>query len=316
MSLIRRENTQKEWGGKIAAYLFLAGAGAGAYLVAFIAVLVRPGLSSLVVTAVLLSFFLLIAGTAFLVFDLGKKSLAFLAFSRPSRSWISRGTIIITAFLLLDFVYIVTGVWPAAGHDLASVPLLVLGSLTAAAALLVLTYTGMVLGAARPVEFWNPGFLVVLFLVSGISSGIAGTVLCLSVYGLFPGRETENTLEFLAACGAAALALEAAVLGLYLFSMSRRAPSSASVLIVTGGSLSRMFWGAVVASLLINLAFDCCVACSYSASALHLPVPAIAVSLLGLLSGFMLRYIIVAGGVAAPVNIGGRLVPAPRVTIS
>ncbi len=307
-------NTQKAWGWKVAAYLFLAGAGAGSYLAAFTLALIGPRFSLVIRIGTVLSIVLIIAGIFFLIFDLGKKSFAFLAFSRPGHSWISRGTIFITAFILFDFLYILMVVWPYPGNDPASGASLVLGIVTAVMALLTLTYTGMVLGFARPVAFWNPGFLTVLFLVSGITSGIAGIVLCLSVYHLFPGTETDNAWHALAGYNAIILTLEAAVIFLYFFSMSRLVKARASVRVILRGRLSPLFWGVIIVGLVLSLSFDFYVTIISSYDSSYLTILSIAANTLGLLSGFMLRYVIIAGGAVAPLNIRGIYVPFPQIS--
>jgi polysulfide reductase chain C len=299
-------NTQKAWGGKVAAYLFLAGSGAGAYLAAFAAALLKPEWTAVIRTGGLLSLVLLAAGILFLLFDLGKKQLAPLAFSRPGRSWISRGTVFIAVFMLFDFIFMLT-VWSIPGPEPGLKSWLIPGAVAAAAALLVLTYTGMVLGAARPVELWNPAFLVVLFLVSGISSGIA-CIVCCSVYGLFPGQATGSVLQSLAGINAFILTAEAAVISLFLTIMSRRATARGSVRLIIRGKLSPLFWGVVAAGMAISLAFD--YYAGYTSS-FHFHAAAIAASLLGLSSGFMLRYVIILSGAAAPLNVQGRLISPP-----
>ena len=306
-------NRQKAWGGKIAAYLFLAGAGAGAYLAAFFLALIRPELTIAINTGLALSLSLMVLGILFLILDLGKKLLAFLAFSRPRESWISRGTIIITAFLIFDIAYFVI-ITRAGGMEDTAGWGLVWGILAAIFALLTLTYTGMVLGAARPVVFWDPGFLTVLFLVSGISSGIAGMVFCLSIYNLSSDMALASSLLFLMHYNAFVLTAEVIVIGLYLFRMYRRVQPRPSVRLILKGNLAVPFWGVVVVGLLVSLVFDYCLA--YLSVPVSVPISAVAVavSLAGLSSGFTLRYIAVAAGISLPLNIEGRLISIPQIT--
>jgi polysulfide reductase chain C len=304
-------NTQKAWGGKVAAYLFLAGGGAGAYLAAFFTALVRPELTAVIKTGLVVSLALMITGVLFLVFDLGKKFLAFLAFSRPRDSWISRGAIIITAFIIFDLTNLVTAGLYSSGLE---APGLVLGSVTAILALLTLTYTGMVLGAARPVVFWDPAFLTALFLVSGISSGIAGTVFCLSIYNLSADLAFENSLLFLALYNSFVLTAEAVVIGFYLLRMYQNTRARASVCLVVRGNLAPPFWGLVVAGLLVSMAFDYCIAYLSVPMSTPLAAAVLPVSLAGLSSGLMLRYIVVSAGISLPLNVEGLPVYFPKIT--
>ena len=97
---------QKVWGWELAWYLFLAGVGAGAYLLGFVLELVDADLVPISRITVIFSAPIVILGTIFLILDLGRKPLFFLACAQPSSSWIARGTIILTVFIILDLLYI------------------------------------------------------------------------------------------------------------------------------------------------------------------------------------------------------------------
>lgn len=304
-------DSQKTWGGKIAAYLFLAGVGAGAYLVGFLANLLYPDLVILSKIGVLLSVPLVIIGILFLICDLGKRPLAFLVFSQPKSSWIARGTIIITVFVILALVHIGVWIWPFT--ILEGIPglHLALGSIAAIFALLTLIYTGMVLGAAKPIVFWDSMFLPGLFLVSGISTGTMGVAFYLSVYGLSAGLAFEQPLTLLVRYDAFIIIVEALIICFYLFRMYQLTEATTSVRMVVRGNLAVPFWGGVVAAgLVIPFAFE--VYITYLSTVTPILVLTALSSIIGLVGGFMLRYIVVAGGVSIPLSVNGIPVPLPK----
>lgn len=313
MKMEKTINTQQAWGGKIAAYLFLAGVGAGSYLVGFVVNLTRPDLVILSRIGVLLGAPLVIIGILFLILDLGKKPLAFLAFSQPGSSWIARGTIIITAFVILTLVHIGLWIWPSTWLEGAPSIHLALGSITAIFALLTLIYTGMVLGVAKPIPFWDPLILPGLFLVSGVSTGTMGIAFYLSIYGLSSGSAIEPPLTLLARCDVFILIIEALIIGGYLFRMHHLSGAQASAGMVLRGKLAAPFWGGVVAAgLVIPLVFEVYLAyLSPPSPATALVLTAVA-GIIGLIGGFMLRYVVVVGGVSLPLNINGIPVPVPK----
>jgi len=308
-------NTQKAWGGKIAAYLFLAGVGAGAYLVGFLVNLFYPDLVILLRIGVLLGAPLVIIGILFLIWDLGKKPLAFLVFSQPKSSWIARGTIIITVFVILALVHIGMWIWPFT--ILEGVPglHLALGSIAAIFALLTLIYTGMVLGAAKAIAFWDSMFLPGLFLISGISTGTMGLAFYLSVYGLSAGLAFEQPLAFLARYDAFIIIVEALIICFYLFRMYRLTEATTSARTVVRGNLAVPFWGGVVAAaLVVPFVFDVYITSLSTAGPAAVLVLTAVAGIIGLFGGFMLRYIVVAGGASISLNVNGIPVPVPQTS--
>lgn len=313
MKIEEAVNGQKVWGWKLAAYLFLAGAGAGAYLVGFITNLIYPELVIVTKVGILLGAPLVITGILFLIMDLGRETRAFLAFSQPGSSWIARGTIIITVFVLLDLIYLATWIWPVT--LLEGVPSLhsALGCIVAIFAFLTLIYTGMVLGAAKPIAFWDPIVLPWLFLISGVSVGIMGVAFSLSVYGLSTDLTFEQPLTLLARYDTFIIIFEALIIGFYLWKTYQVRAARVSVHMVTKGMLAKYFWGGVVvAGLVVPFAFA--IYGAYMSTAIPILVLTVLSSIIGLVGGFMLRYTIVAGGASMPLTVNGTLVPAPKTS--
>ena len=114
---------QREWGWEIAIYLYLAGMGAGAYVIGsfliWLGVSLAPsralmlfGVPLTLTRAALLWGPILVAiGAPFLVLDLGKKHKFFTACLNPRTSWVARGFIILSAFIVLGLIVLaVTGI--------------------------------------------------------------------------------------------------------------------------------------------------------------------------------------------------------------
>ena len=103
MSAEIKNITQKFWGWKVAAHLFLVAAGAGAYVIGFVFSLIEPFLSfqglpsQLLIAAkvgIITAVPLIILGAIFLFANLGTKANSVRAFNRPFSSWLSRGSYI------------------------------------------------------------------------------------------------------------------------------------------------------------------------------------------------------------------------------
>jgi len=302
---------QRAWGGKVAAYLFLAGGGAGAYLAAFLTALIKPEFREIVTGGLVLSVVMLAGGILFLIFDLGRKQKAFWAFAQPGNSWIARGAMIISIFAVLDFILIMA-VLTSGSPELRSGIRIVIGSLAALGAILTLTYTGMVLGAARPVAFWNPAFLTGLFFISGISAGIALVVFYLSAMSILPGQTLDNSIHALARSNAIVLSLEVLVIILFMLRMSSRA--CASVEMIIKGQLAAVSWVFIGAGTLICLIFDYYTGFFAVSLPPGLRAAAIPVNLLGLCGGFVLRYVTVKAGIASPLKTGRATISVPRIS--
>ena len=107
---------QIEWRWLIAAYLFLAGVGGGAYLAGVIADFFGGSDWMLVSKiGVFLGWPCVLIGTLFLLADLGTPTNAWRVWMKPGTSWIARGTIIIVLFMIFAAIHTALVVWPFAG---------------------------------------------------------------------------------------------------------------------------------------------------------------------------------------------------------
>lgn len=193
---------QMTWGILLAAYLFVGGMAGGAYIVGALAdifgdspffpqkdkwkVLSRSG--------VYLSLISIILGLVFLVLDLGRFEVNPLsplnAYIHFPTSIMSLGTWIITAFTLVSMVTAV--LWFFRGNSiirkLIEIVGIILGGSTAA-------YTGLLLSFARGRPFWNTPFIPWTFIISGALTGLAMSLFLIPIIAVFMPRFFEDFKE-------------------------------------------------------------------------------------------------------------------------
>ena len=289
---------QETWGRLVAAYLFVSGTGAGAYATGAAAEwLGEPGAATV---AVILGPLLVGPATLFLIGDLGRPAGFLRAGRRPGTSWISRGVVILSAFLVTSALHAACAL--LGGPATARLALATAGG---GLAMLTMVYTGLLLGAIRPIPFWKTPVLPVLFTVSSLSTGVMAVDLVATLARL----AEPPALAALRQADLALLALEAGVIALYLALGHATVAARAATALVTRGALAKRFWGGVVgAGLVAPFAIQLLEVSGV------LPAGAAWTALssgAGLAGGFLLRRIVIAGGVKSPLNAAGMLFPLP-----
>ena len=307
--------TQKLWGWKVAAHLFLVGAGAGAYIASFFLSFLHPELASPFLRSakvgIIAAVPLLIAGGIFFLANLGTKANAVRAFNRPWSSWLSAGSVIMLLFITLDLVLI--GTWVSAPAKPLSGGNLSLGIINLILAVFILIYSGMLLKALKPFTFWNTGLLPLLSVFAGLSAGIMVVVFVEAVCGFIYGAALVQPvllsiyhLNFI-------LIIQAVVLGWYLWRAAESPRTRGSLLIVTSGQLALTFWlGVVVAGLTIPLAFGFYLVSAPPQSLVLLFILALELSSFGIVGSLLLRYLILRAGTSATITIRGQSVHLPE----
>ncbi len=238
---------ESAWGWLIIAYLFLAGAGSGAFIAAVACELLAPDWSKALARAGSLAAGPLVAvGTACLVLDLEA------GFWEPwrqiylvgnLRSMIAWGVIILSCFIPLAFLYAaalneITIIGKIAKRYVVYIE--IVGSLLAVA---TATYTGVLIAVVNGVPFWNTPLMPVLFLASAMSTGLAVAMIGAAIIDI----TTVKTLSNFALGHVIFLAVEALVLMLFVFmSLTRSTEAALSAGILISGMLSPYFWGLVV----------------------------------------------------------------------
>jgi formate-dependent nitrite reductase membrane component NrfD len=281
---------QTEWRWLIAIYLFLAGAGGGAYITGVVGDFL--GWTQVANIGVVLSWPCVLIGCMCLLADLGNVFNAWRVARKPDTSWIARGTIIISLFMILAFIHTVLWVFPAIAGEGTEGTRHLIGVITAIFAFGTMVYTGLLLGDALPIPFWNTAMLPVLFFMSALSTGVMAVILV----GVIAGVD-EAQLMVLARVDIILIAVEAFVLAAYLHGSYRTPNTRPSAEHVLKGEAAPIFWfGVAVCGLLIPLVID--------AVGLH-GVPVAFASILGLMGGLCLRYIVLAGGAMYTMSAAG-----------
>ncbi len=316
-----------EWGLPVILYLFLAGVGAGALTVSA-SIFLRGGdvARGLHVDTARYGAFLaplpIMIGSGLLVFELGSFQTGHWfkwlnLYKVINLSPMSIGTWLLTVTILVSLVYAYTFVRNAPRlPDEKRYPLRrALAWIAVPLGIATAIYTGVLLGAMPARPFWNSPILALLFLVSALSTGIAGILLLRAVF--HSGSSDRDMEKHFSRTGYLLTASDAMLIGfelmvVFLFVMFayltvgdvRHAVS----VILAGGSLAPLFWlGFVV----IGLAIPALVELYYVIPKLlyhreyspHRGVE-IGVSAVVLIGGFLLRYVVViAGQITGPVGV-------------
>jgi polysulfide reductase chain C len=298
------------WGLFIASYLLLGGAAGGAFCVAAVAEFRRKYLT-LARWAGFVSAPAIIVGLLFLVLDLGHPERAFLVFTNIRTSVMTWGSIIIVVFSGLTILY--SSFWlqflPWSRWNNSAK----LRRLTATAglpfAIATMVYTGVLIFVAAGRPLWNSPVIPVLFAVSGLSAGLALSLVGPAIVTLKKtGHLQSQTQEMRDAIHAvhrvdlyvivAEIVLVCSLLSLVLVSSFT---GSGSVWAIVAGPLSGVFWiGLVVIGLLVPVA-------AYL-QALHAQRkgrglvlwPILTAGIAVLVGGLILRYTILAAGWSVP----------------
>ncbi len=285
---------QVEWRWLIAAYLFLAGVGGGAYLTGVIADLAGgPEWMLVSKIGVFLGVPCVLIGTLFLLADLGKPINAWRVWMKPKTSWIARGTIIIVIFMILAAIHTAWWIWPFAGPlEANETARHFIGVLGAIFAFLTVIYTGLLLGYCQPIALWRTALLPVLFFVSAVSTGIMAIMLI----GQSRGIEAAQ-MNLLANLDAVILVFEIFILIVFLYNAHRTLESRFSAKRILAGPVAPFLWmGVFACGLILPLILELMGGHGVSA---------MLAALLGLFGGLCLRYTILAGGIISPTVAAG-----------
>ena len=295
------QTNQTIWGWKIAAYLFGAGMGAGAFAFSgYLQLVPKFTESGVAVRGMWLGVVVTALSPAFLVWDLGKPMRFLRVLMNVAHSWLSRGAVILMTFCLVALITIVTG-FPTA-----------LVWISIALALAVATYTGILLGSMLSRPLWNNSLLPMIFLTSALSTGIA----LLDVGGLATSATNSSmtsafqaTIANLRWAHAALLVVE--IVMLYFFVNLSRSRSSTSADMLTKGNLKYGFWiGILGAGVVGPLALIAISSPTSGAASNYL----LLVGDLGVLfGGFMLRRVILYVGTRGVVELGVRFTIRPEI---
>lgn len=320
-------NVELFWGYPVIGYLFLAGVGAGALTISA-SIFLRGGdiQRGLHVETARYGAFLaplpIAIGAGLLVFELGSFQVGdwlkwLNLYKTINLSPMSVGTWLLTVTILISIAYAYTFIRNAPRLSTeqryplrrklawAAIPF---GVATA-------IYTGVLLGAMPSRPFWNSPILALLFLVSALSTGIAGMLLLRAIFGGKhdageKGEHFQRTGYLLTASDAMLIGFEIVIVFLFIMYayLTVGAVETAMGVILSGNDLSLLFW---VGFVLIGLVLPALVELYYVVPKLvyrrEFAFPRgmeVGVSVVVLLGGFILRYVVVvAGQVTGPLGI-------------
>jgi len=288
---------QEEWTGLVAIYLFLGGVGAGAYTVAGAATLLGAGWEHVANAGLYLSFPLVCIGLLFLLAHLGSPMKSFLAGSKIGTSWISRGVFIFTIFIILSVIHfylqVISGEWEIP----AILP--IAGMLFG---LFTMLYTGALLSGAKGYPFWQSAALPVLFLTSGLVTGLFAVIITMAIIdsSLINGAQ----LRQMAGVGGALVVVELLIIFFFLHSASRVRNSRESAQRLLKKSSFVFFdliLGLFVPLIILFVVYFGMVESDASA----ITNAAVVAAVLGLIGGFLLRYGILTVGMQTSLDMAG-----------
>lgn len=242
------------WDWIIACYLFLAGLGAGAFVLAVIVGWKNPNAGKLKKIGLIIAPVVVAVGTLLLMVDARAglmHPLRFFGLLTNFSSIMTWGVVILMAFLLVSVVSLAlmlrSGKTPK-WLDIVGI----------VCALGVATYTGMLLGdASVAFPLWNPAVLPLLFIVSAASSGFAAVLLVGHLTHAVP-----QSLGFARVTGVVFPVLEAVLIGVLLaVTISMQGPASvgaaASVAGLVSGTYAVPFWlGLVIVGLALPFSIE------------------------------------------------------------
>jgi formate-dependent nitrite reductase membrane component NrfD len=320
---------QQKWGltFHIPWYLFLGGLAGGTMTVAALTELLagsRERFRNFSRAAAYVTVPAIIIGGLSLTFHLGKpeRGLAFPLFFTNYQSWMTIGGWILGAFAPLSIAY--AAAWYFNLGRTVRVALAVLG---APMGVLMSLYTGFLLSAAFVVPgsrwyvpLWDSTYLPMLFVFSGISTGVAASGLGALLAGRFArgfaggGADEWAVAEVASLTDAAAIVAEAAWVYIFLAYLGvGTLGQQLAFKLMTRGELAPWFWWGFVATGL---------AAPLLASAAHTVAERIFHARVGwvlyvkfilvLVGGLMLRYVVVWGGdLKAPLVFPPSMWPVP-----
>ena len=284
---------QLEWGWLIAVYLFLGGVGGGAYTIAAINSFLGESLALSTTVGLWIGFPALLVGSLFLMVDLGSPSRAFLAAMKPGTSWIARGTLIISIFMVLSFVHLVLHQFTDVTGSLVDI-IAIAGILFAVG---TMAYTGILLSASKGIPFWRTGIVPVVFVVSATVTGHFAIMLGVTLFsGAAAGLEPLRTMAVEAAV---LVVLEVLVILFFLQAAFRQPDSKESAERILR---KKMF---VVGYFILGLAVPLVLMIVVYRSSVGLIELTAIGAVLGLIGGLILRQAVLICGALPTWNIAG-----------
>ncbi|MFC1782990.1 NrfD/PsrC family molybdoenzyme membrane anchor subunit [Planctomycetota bacterium] len=183
---------------------------------------------------------------------LGRSERFWRALLKPQNSWISRGFLFATFFLIFGFLSVAHYLpWFNVGFLKIDAPgynvILGLGFISA---FLLSLYPGFLFSCVKAIPFWNSGILAPLFVVQSIGAGIALTF----ILSHLPGAGISGIDELLP-YETVVISVSAVLIGIYLWGRSKKGGAGkVAVEQLLYGRYRKVFlWGAMFCEIIIPL---------------------------------------------------------------
>lgn len=279
---------QRSWGSLAAVDFFLGGTGAGAFI---------WSMYFGVPAGMIIGWMAVVLGAVALLVDLGRPGRFLRASSQIGRSWISRGVVFTSVFLVSGILRIASEMAGGLAWGGNTGPGQAIGLVAAAGALGVMLYTGFLLSQSPSIPFWNTTMLPLLFALYALTCGLGVILVLLPVIG-----EQAADLRSIQIAGIALTAISLVSLWGYLLSMSSSTVAAReSVRLLTSGQLALPFLlGVNLVGLVLPLA---AIAIAYLSGAGFGDASAVmaVAGVLALTGGYLFRHSMLKAGVYPPV---------------
>lgn len=268
---IRGYNLTSDKGGEVSssliiAYLFLGGAGAGMLFVLSAVSFFSPSrdldldgsgrlqpwgsYARLYGLGYCVSLAICIVAALCLVFDMARPDAILGLIFNPNVSVVSIGAYGLGLCIALNAALAI--IWLS--HFRPNIMLCrIVSALAIVAACVVMSYTGLLLGIIPHAAFWQSPLIVVLFVLSSLSCGIALVVLAMMAFRLL--APFWNAARTVLLVDGVLIGVELIVLTVFIASSQQSAPEAVETLVT--GDLAALFWtGLVAMGLVVPLAME------------------------------------------------------------
>ncbi|MCM3123222.1 MULTISPECIES: NrfD/PsrC family molybdoenzyme membrane anchor subunit [unclassified Mesobacillus] len=228
------------WGTIIAAYLFLAGLSAGAFLTSSYAARKYPAAVAVRFAGRLISPILMGIGLLLLIVDAEaglKDPLRFIYLFTNFNSVMTIGTYFISFFMMAAAYMAVMELLKKETNKIIEYVGMVFAVATA-------IYTGFLIGVIGAVPLWNTAILPILFVVSAFSTGIAGTMLAASI---MDKKVIHHVMSIKKIHLSLLIAEVFLIFTMFLITSSTNESAAQSVSMLLTGEYSTIFWVGLIA---------------------------------------------------------------------
>ena len=197
--------SQREFGWLLSIWLFLSGSACGLFLL--VKIFALPQFFAL------LSFAAILLGGAVLLFEQGSPLRAWRAIFRPGTSWLSRGVLFVTLFILSSLLSLAPTLVSGLPWDGNGLVARAAGGIATLCALMIVLYPGFFLAKNRSIPFWNTAWLPAALVTYAALSA--------SAMVLLGSAQLPDGVRPFGALAVALIVVNGVMVGIYLMTMHR-----------------------------------------------------------------------------------------------